>query len=108
MIVLMSLTFSEVSFHAMIIMSVIDRLHFMLLFQENVRLSSLDLSWNGFCEDGGLALADALVFNTNLKELDISSNRLTLAVATRLAKALSTNEVLEVLKVGSIYDDRTR
>lgn len=73
-----------------------------LFLQENVRLSSLDLSWNGFCEDGGLALADALVFNTNLKELDISSNRLNMTVATRLAKALSTNEVLEVLKVSEL------
>ena len=70
--------------------------------QENVHLSSCNLSWNGFSELGGVAIADALLINTNLKEIDISSNRLTYNVAVRIAKAIATNEVLEVLKVGSM------
>ena len=70
--------------------------------QENVHLSSCNLSWNGFSELGGVAIADALIINTNLKEIDISSNRLTYNVAVRIAKAIATNEVLEVLKVGSM------
>lgn len=70
--------------------------------QENVRLTICDLSWNGFGEDGGLAIADALISNTSIKDIDLSSNRLTLAVAQRLAKALSSNETLEVLKVSML------
>jgi len=58
-----------------------------------------NLSWNGFGELGGNALADALLVNTNLTTIDISANRLTYPVAVRFAKALGTNEVLEVLKV---------
>lgn len=67
--------------------------------QENVHLSTCDLSWNGFSEVGGLAIADALLVNTNLRELDLSSNRLNYPVAVRVAKALASNDVLEVLKV---------
>lgn len=69
------------------------------LFQENVRLSTCDLSWNGFGEQGGLALADALAANTTLKHVNISWNRLTYPVAAKLAKSLLVNESLETLKV---------
>jgi len=64
-------------------------------------LSICDLSWNGFGEDGGCAIADALMANTTLKVLDLSANRLTQSVAVRLAKALGHNEVLEVLRVST-------
>lgn len=62
-------------------------------------LTVCDLSWNGFGEDGGLAIADAMLSNTTLKDLDISNNRLTFPVAAKMAKALITNESLERLKV---------
>ena len=70
-----------------------------------MHLSVCNLSWNGFSEPGGIALADALIVNTNLKEIDISSNRLTYSVAVKLAKALATNEVLEILKVGTLVSN---
>lgn len=64
-----------------------------------MHLSVVNLSWNGFGEDGGLAMADALLHNTTLREVDLSSNRLTYSVAVRLSKALSHNETLQQLKV---------
>lgn len=64
-----------------------------------MHISVCNLSWNGFGEEGGLALADALLSNTTLKDLDISNNRLTYSVAAKLSKALLVNESLEKLKV---------
>ncbi|KAF6033097.1 LRRC74A [Bugula neritina] len=69
--------------------------------KENVHMKICNLSWNGFGELGGNALADALLVNTNLTTIDISANRLTYPVAVRFAKALGTNEVLEVLKMAN-------
>lgn len=68
-----------------------------------MRLSVCNLSWNGFGEDGGLAIADALLSNTTLKDLDISNNRLTYPVAVRLSRALLTNDSLERLKVVHLF-----
>ena len=69
------------------------------VFQENVRLKSCDLSWNGFGPKGGAAIADALSTNESLQELSISGNRLDVESAILIAKALKKNEELKVLKV---------
>lgn len=59
----------------------------------------LNLSWNGLGEKGGIALADALLANSTLTELNISANRLNYNVAVKFAKILAANEALEVLEV---------
>lgn len=59
----------------------------------------LDLSWNGFGEKGGIAIAEALLVNSTLAELNLSANRLNDSVATKFAKVIAVNEVLEILKV---------
>ena len=64
-----------------------------------MRLKSLDLSWNGLDSVGGLAVADALMVNQSLLELDISGNRLTQEVANKMAKVLTTNDTIKVLRV---------
>ena len=40
-------------------------------FQENVSLKVLDLAWNGFSNDGALAIGEALKENSTLIELDL-------------------------------------
>lgn len=67
--------------------------------QENIRLKVCDLSWNGLATQGGLAIADAMMANQSLLELDISGNRLTYEVAIKMAKVLATNDSLRILKV---------
>ena len=68
-------------------------------FQENVRLKSLNLAWNGLGLEGGAAVADALMTNQALLELDLSGNRLGLDTAKRMAKVLASNDSIRVLKV---------
>lgn len=59
----------------------------------------LDLSWNGLGEKGGVALADSLLVNTTIQQLDLSANRLNFNVATKFAKVISANESLTDLQV---------
>lgn len=59
----------------------------------------LDLSWNGLGEKGGIAIADALLLNSTLTELNISANRLNNAVAQKLAKVIAGSEALQILEV---------
>ena len=40
--------------------------------QENVYLKILNLSWNGFGDDGCYAISEALKVNTTLEELDLT------------------------------------
>lgn len=42
------------------------------IFQNNVFMKKIDLSWNGFGVEGALGLQDALKGNSVLEELDIS------------------------------------
>ena len=65
-----------------------------------MRLKHVDLSWNGFADDGGTALADAITQQESITELNISGNRLNGTAAFALAKALRTNEEIRTLKVG--------
>lgn len=40
--------------------------------QENFTIKSLNLAWNGFGNDGALAMGEALKVNSTLKELDLT------------------------------------
>ena len=42
------------------------------LLQENFTIKSLNLAWNGFGNDGALAMGEALKVNSTLKELDLT------------------------------------
>ena len=42
-----------------------------IFMQENTILKVLNLAWNGFSNDGALAVGDALKVNTTLTELDL-------------------------------------
>ena len=59
----------------------------------------LDVAWNGFGREGGVALASGLAANETLRELDSTGNRLDDRVAVTMATSLETNETLRVLKV---------
>jgi len=59
------------------------------------------LSFNGFSNDGAVALGEAIRANNTLTELDISNNRITAQGALCIAKGLEGNNTLEVLKIGS-------
>lgn len=71
----------------------------MLIPQENIRLKSVNLGWNGFGPEGGAAVAEIISQNDQLQELDISGNRLDINCAGQIAKALRSNETLRTLKV---------
>lgn len=68
--------------------------------QENVRLKKCSLAWNGFGPEGGAAIADALMTNNSLQDIDISGNRLSADVAIKVAKAIMNNDNIRTLKVG--------
>lgn len=42
----------------------------------NITIKYLDLSWNGFCDDGAMAMGLALKANNTLMWLDLSHNRI--------------------------------
>uniref|UniRef100_A0A8C5QDX0 Leucine rich repeat containing 74A n=1 Tax=Leptobrachium leishanense TaxID=445787 RepID=A0A8C5QDX0_9ANUR len=65
----------------------------------NDTLTVLDLSYNGFGNEGALALGEALKANMSLQRLDISCNRISNEGARLLCKGLETNETLRVLKL---------
>lgn len=68
--------------------------------QVNTTLKHLDLSWNGFGNEGALALGEALKFNNTLVHLDLNNNRITDEGASLLCKGLEANDTLRVLQVG--------
>uniref|UniRef100_A0A8C0JE42 Leucine rich repeat containing 74A n=1 Tax=Chelonoidis abingdonii TaxID=106734 RepID=A0A8C0JE42_CHEAB len=71
-----------------------------LLFLEvNGTLKILDLSWNGFGNEGALALGEALKLNNILVQLDISRNHINNEGAGKLAKGLEVNGNLKILKL---------
>lgn len=61
----------------------------------------MNLAWNGLSLDGGAAVADALMTNQALLELDLSGNRLGLDTAKRMSKVLTSNDSIRVLKVAA-------
>lgn len=70
--------------------------------QVNTTLKHLDLSWNGFGNEGALALGEALKFNNTLVHLDLNNNRITDEGASLLCKGLEANDTLRVLQVGGM------
>jgi len=65
----------------------------------NYSLKKLNLSWNGLCYEGALAVRDALRTNKHLLEIDISNNRINWEGAQFLAEMIENNCYLEVLRV---------
>lgn len=63
-------------------------------------LKHLDLSWNGFGNEGALAMGEALKFNITLVHLNLNNNRLTNEGASMLCRGLEFNDTLRVLTVG--------
>lgn len=59
----------------------------------------MDLSWNGFSNEGALALGEALKFNNTLVHLNLNNNRITDEGVSMLCKGLEANDTLRVLKV---------
>ena len=55
---------------------------------KNCSIEKLDLSWNGFADEGAAAMGKALKTNSTLKELDLSHNRITKSGAAEVAKGL--------------------
>lgn len=68
-------------------------------FQKNVSLKMLNLAWNGFANEGAVALGKALEKNRTLKSLDISNNRIGIVGIRALIKGLKQNEGISSLKV---------
>ena len=62
----------------------------------------LDLSWNGFEDDGARALGDAFRGNNTLTELNIRNNRISTVGAAHIARGLEGNNTLEILKVSVV------
>lgn len=63
-------------------------------------LKHLDLSWNGFGNEGALAMGEALKFNNTLVHLNLNNNRLTNEGVGMLCRGLEFNDTLRVLLVG--------
>lgn len=63
-------------------------------------LKHLDLSWNGFGNEGALAMGEALKFNNTLVHLNLNNNHLTNEGVGMLCRGLEFNDTLRVLKVG--------
>lgn len=70
-----------------------------LSLEVNGTLKILDLSWNGFGNEGALALGEALKVNNVLVQLDISTNHINNEGAEKLCKGLEVNGNLRILKV---------
>ena len=65
-------------------------------------MRKLNLAWNGFGQDGCLALGQAMKENRTLRELDIASNRLTVEAVAGLMKGIQENDGLTVLRVNEL------
>lgn len=63
-------------------------------------LKHLDLSWNGFGNEGALAMGEALKFNSSLVYLNLNNNRLNNEGVSMLCRGLEANDTLRVLLVG--------
>lgn len=64
-------------------------------------LKHLDLSWNGFGNEGALALGEALKFNNTLVHLNLNNNRITNEGVGMLCRGLEHNDTLQILQVGA-------
>jgi len=62
----------------------------------------VNLSWNGFDYEGGVAVCEMLRGNKYLREVDVSHNRINWEGAMLIAKGLKENDTLEILYVRSV------
>lgn len=72
-----------------------------------MRLKTVRLGYNGLSGDGVAAVADALLSNNVLTDLDLTCNRIDDIGLARLAEALGSNETLTHIRV-SICSSYTR
>ena len=72
------------------------------MLQKNEELRQLNLSWNGFGDEGALSIGKALETNNFLDEIDLSSNRIGYDSCVGLSKALKVNTNLKALLVNNI------
>ena len=63
------------------------------------------MSWNGFGDEGALAVGKALETNTFLDELDLSSNRIGPDSCVGLSKSLRINTNLKTLAVSKHFNN---
>lgn len=64
-------------------------------------LKKLNLSMNGFGNEGAQALGEVFRLNSCLTHVDVSSNNISNDGASKLSRGLESNETLQVLKVVS-------
>lgn len=62
-------------------------------------MSSISLAYNGLCITGARAMGECLQINEILTDLDLTCNRMFDEGVAFIAKALSTNENLQKLRV---------
>ena len=62
-------------------------------------LKTLNVSWNGFAKEGCAAMAQALVHNSTLQELNLTCNRIQQDAMAFLMKGLQKNDGLITLRV---------
>ena len=67
-------------------------------------LKKCNLSFNGFDNDAGKALADIIRYNTTLESINIGNARLNAECAASIANALQTNDSLKHLNVKYIFN----
>ena len=78
------------------------------ILQKNEELHQLNLSWNGFGDDGALAISKSLETNNFIDHLNLSSNRIGYDSCIGLAKALRCNTSLKVLSVSLFYNFKNK
>jgi len=64
----------------------------------NCSLQTLDLSWNGFADEGAAAVGESLKENNTLIDLDLSNNRISTEGALALSKGIQINNTLKILR----------
>jgi Ran GTPase-activating protein (RanGAP) involved in mRNA processing and transport len=67
--------------------------------QNNDTLESINVAWNGFGMEGCHEMGKALLKNKSLRELDLSSNRVSLDAFRQLLRGVGKNKTLKVLRV---------
>lgn len=73
--------------------------HLVLCFQENTRLTHLDLSWNGIEDKGADMLASVAKVNDTIKYLNLVANRIGPEGMSHVLQGFCANKSLKVLKV---------
>ena len=64
-------------------------------------MKKCNISWNGFGPEGGAAVAEAMVTNNALFELDVSGNRLTKDTAMKMTRVISSNDNIQIIRVSN-------